>query len=147
MIGKMVTETRSPEETYELGRKIGLQARTGQVYTLTGDLGVGKTVFTQGFAAGLGIKGPVSSPTFTILQVYDEGRLPFYHFDVYRISDPEEMYEIGFEEYIEGEGVCFIEWANLIEELLPEQYTEIHIDKDLSKGFDYRLITVEEVQR
>ncbi len=92
-------------------------------------------------------KGPVSSPTFTILQVYDEGRLPFYHFDVYRISDPEEMYEIGFEEYIEGEGVCFIEWANLIEELLPAQYTEIHIDKDLSKGFDYRLITVEEVQR
>ena len=147
MIGKMVTETRSPEETYELGRKIGLQARPGQVYTLTGDLGVGKTVFTQGFAAGLGIKGPVSSPTFTILQVYDEGRLPFYHFDVYRISDPEEMYEIGFEEYIEGEGVCFIEWANLIEELLPAQYTEIHIDKDLSKGFDYRLITVEEVQR
>ena len=143
----MVTETRSPEETYELGRKIGLQARPGQVYTLTGDLGVGKTVFTQGSAAGLGIKGPVSSPTFTILQVYDEGRLPFYHFDVYRISDPEEMYEIGFEEYIEGEGVCFIEWANLIEELLPEQYTEIHIDKDLSKGFDYRLITVEEVQR
>ena len=143
----MVTETRSPEETYELGRKIGLQARPGQVYTLTGDLGVGKTVFTQGFAAGLGIKGPVSSPTFTILQVYDEGRLPFYHFDVYRISDPEEMYEIGFEEYIEGEGVCFIEWANLIEELLPAQYTEIHIDKDLSKGFDYRLITVEEVQR
>ena len=89
-----------------------------QVYCLYGDLGVGKTVFTQGFAAGLGIKEPVSSPTFTILQVYDEGRLPFYHFDVYRISDPEEMYEIGFEEYIEGEGVCFIEWANLIEELL-----------------------------
>ena len=89
----------------------------------------------------------MSSPIFTILQVYDEGRLPFYHFDVYRISDPEEMYEIGFEEYIEGEGVCFIEWANLIEELLPAQYTEIHIDKDLSKGFDYRLITVEEVQR
>lgn len=92
---------------------------TGQVYCLYGDLGVGKTVFTKGFAAGLGIKEPVSSPTFTILQVYDEGRLPFYHFDVYRISDPEEMYEIGFEEYIEGEGVCFIEWANLIEELLP----------------------------
>lgn len=91
---------------------------TGQVYCLYGDLGVGKTVFTKGFAAGLGIKEPVSSPTFTILQVYDEGRLPFYHFDVYRISDPEEMYEIGFEEYIEGEGVCFIEWANLIEELL-----------------------------
>ena len=143
----MVIETRSPQETFELGKKIGETAKPGQVYTLNGDLGVGKTVFTQGVASGLGITEAVSSPTFTIVQVYEEGRLPFYHFDVYRISDPEEMYEIGFEEYIEGEGVCFIEWANLIEELLPEQYTEIHIDKDLSKGFDYRLITVEEVQR
>lgn len=143
----MRIESNSAEDTFALGKQCGQKATAGQVYCLYGDLGVGKTVFTQGFAAGLGIKGPVSSPTFTILQVYDEGRLPFYHFDVYRISDPEEMYEIGFEEYIEGEGVCFIEWANLIEELLPEQYTEIHIDKDLSKGFDYRLITVEEVQR
>ena len=137
----MRIESNSAEDTFALGKQCGQKAAAGQVYCLYGDLGVGKTVFTQGFAAGLGIKGPVSSPTFTILQVYDEGRLPFYHFDVYRISDPEEMYEI------EGEGVCFIEWANLIEELLPEQYTEIHIDKDLSKGFDYRLITVEEVQR
>ena len=143
----MRIESNSAEDTFALGKQCGQKAAAGLVYCLYGDLGVGKTVFTQGFAAGLGIKGPVSSPTFTILQVYDEGRLPFYHFDVYRISDPEEMYEIGFEEYIEGEGVCFIEWANLIEELLPEQYTEIHIDKDLSKGFDYRLITVEEVQR
>lgn len=142
----MKIESNSAEETFALGKQCGEKAVAGQVYCLYGDLGVGKTVFTKGFAAGLGIKEPVSSPTFTILQVYDEGRLPFYHFDVYRISDPEEMYEIGFEEYIEGEGVCFIEWANLIEELLPEQYTEIHIDKDLSKGFDYRLITVEEVQ-
>ena len=138
----MRIESNSAEDTFALGKQCGQKAAAGQVYCLYVDLGVGK-----GFAAGLGIKGPVSSPTFTILQVYDEGRLPFYHFDVYRISDPEEMYEIGFEEYIEGEGVCFIEWANLIEELLPEQYTEIHIDKDLSKGFDYRLITVEEVQR
>ena len=130
----MRIESNSAEDTFALGKQCGQKAAAGQVYCLYGDLGVGKT-------------GPVSSPTFTILQVYDEGRLPFYHFDVYRISDPEEMYEIGFEEYIEGEGVCFIEWANLIEELLPEQYTEIHIDKDLSKGFDYRLITVEEVQR
>ena len=137
----MRIESNSAEDTFALGKQCGQKAAVGQVYCLYGDLGVGKTVFTQGFAAGLGVKGPVSSPTFTILQVYDEGRLPFYHFDVYRISDPEEMYEIGFEEYIEGEGVCFIEWAN------PEQYTEIHIDKDLSKGFDYRLITVEEVQR
>ena len=143
----MIIETNSAKETFELGKRLGEKAVAGQIYTLNGDLGTGKTVFTQGVAVGLGIKEPVSSPTFTILQVYDEGRLPFYHFDVYRISDPEEMYEIGFEEYIEGEGVCFIEWANLIEELLPAQYTEIHIDKDLSKGFDYRLITVEEVQR
>ena len=143
----MKIETFSAEEPYALGKKLGSEAKPGDVLTLIGDLGVGKTVFTQGFADGLGITEPISSPTFTIVQVYEEGRLPFYHFDVYRISDPEEMYEIGFEEYIEGEGVCFIEWANLIEELLPEQYTEIHIDKDLSKGFDYRLITVEEVQR
>ena len=142
-----VYETFSAAETHVLGKKIGETAKPGDVYTLVGDLGVGKTVFTQGIADGLGITEPVSSPTFTIVQVYEEGRMPFYHFDVYRISDPEEMYEIGFEEYIEGEGVYFIEWANLIEELLPEQYTEIHIDKDLSKGFDYRLITVEEVQR
>ena len=143
----MKIESNSAEETFALGKQCGEKATAGQVYCLYGDLGGGKTVFTKGFAAGIGIKEPVSSPTFTILQVYDEVRLPFYHFDVYRISDPEEMYEIGFEEYIEGEGVCFIEWANLIEELLPAQYTEIHIDKDLSKGFDYRLITVEEVQR
>ena len=120
---------------YAKGGKIGL----------FGGAGVGKTVFTKGFAAGLGIKEPVSSPTFTILQVYDEGRLPFYHFDVYRISDPEEMYEIGFEEYIEGEGVCFIEWANLIEEILPEHYRQVTIEKDLEKGFDYRRITIEEM--
>ena len=143
----MKIETFSEKETFELGKKLGTEAKPGQVYALLGDLGVGKTILTKGFAEGLGITEPVSSPTFTIVQVYEEGRMPFYHFDVYRISDPEEMYEIGFEEYIEGEGVCFIEWANLIEELLPEQYTEIHIDKDLSKGFDYRLITVEEVQR
>ena len=143
----MIIETNSASETLALGEKLGKAAKPGQIYTLNGDLGVGKTVLTQGFAKGLGITEAVNSPTFTIIQEYTEGRLPFYHFDVYRISDPEEMYEIGFEEYIEGEGVCFIEWANLIEELLPAQYTEIHIDKDLSKGFDYRLITVEEVQR
>ena len=143
----MIKETFSPEETFAFGKWIGEKALPGQVYTLVGDLGVGKTVFTQGVAEGLGITEPVNSPTFTIIQEYESGRMPFYHFDVYRISDPEEMYEIGFEEYIEGESVCFIEWANLIEELLPAQYTEIHIDKDLSKGFDYRLITVEEVQR
>lgn len=143
MIGKMVTETRSPEETYELGRKIGLQARPGQVYTLTGDLGVGKTVFTQGVAAGLGITEPVSSPTFTIVQIYEEGRLPFYHFDVYRIGDIEEMEEIGYDDYFFGEGICLIEWAELIEEILPDDRISITIEKDLAQGFDYRRITVE----
>ena len=139
----MVTETRSPEETYELGKKIGQQARSGQVYTLTGDLGVGKTVFTQGVAAGLGITEPVSSPTFTIVQIYEEGRLPFYHFDVYRIGDIEEMEEIGYDDYFFGEGICLIEWAELIEEILPKDRISITIEKNLAQGFDYRRITVE----
>lgn len=123
---------------------MGERARAGQVYTLAGDLGVGKTVFTQGFAKGLGVEEHVNSPTFTIVQEYEDGRMPFYHFDVYRIGDIEEMDEIGFEEYIAGEGVCLIEWANLIEEILPEERTEILIEKDLEQGFDFRRITVTE---
>ena len=136
-------ETHSPEETRAFGECIGREARPGQVYTLIGDLGVGKTVFTQGVAAGLDISGPVNSPTFTILQVYEEGRLPFYHFDVYRIADVEEMEEIGYDDCFYGEGVCLIEWADLISEILPEKYTRITIEKDLTQGFDYRKITVE----
>lgn len=132
------------QETRELGEKLGHNAAPGQVYTLIGDLGVGKTVFTQGFAKGLGITEPVNSPTFTIVQIYEEGRLPFYHFDVYRIGDVEEMKEIGYEDCFYGEGVCLIEWANLIEEILPEHYTQIIIEKDLEKGFDYRRITIQE---
>ena len=138
----MEYETFSAEETEKLGEQIGREAKPGEVYTLIGDLGVGKTVFTQGFAAGLGITEPVSSPTFTIVQVYDEGRLPFYHFDVYRIGDVEEMDEIGYEDYVYGEGVSLIEWANLIEEILPEHFTEIKIEKNLEKGFDYRRISI-----
>ena len=137
-----VIESFSAEETYALGEKIGQEARPGQVYTLIGDLGVGKTVFTQGVATGLGITEPVSSPTFTIVQIYEEGRMPFYHFDVYRIGDPEEMEEVGFEDCIYGEGLCLIEWANLIEEILPPAYTQVRIEKDLSRGFDYRKITL-----
>jgi tRNA threonylcarbamoyladenosine biosynthesis protein TsaE len=140
----MIIETRSAEETYQLGIEIGQRAKKGQVYTLVGDLGVGKTVFTQGLAKGLEIDEPISSPTFTIVQVYDEGRLPFYHFDVYRIGDISEMDEIGFEDYVYGEGVSLIEWANLIEEILPEERIAITIEKDLDKGFDYRKITIEE---
>ena len=139
----MVIETRSPEETFALGEKLGREAKPGQIYTLNGDLGTGKTVFTQGFAAGLGITEPVSSPTFTIVQVYDEGRLPFYHFDVYRIGDVEEMDEIGYEDCFYGEGVCLIEWAELIEEILPEKVIVVTIEKDLEQGFDYRKITLE----
>ena len=140
---RMVTETFQEKETYELGRRLGEEARAGQVYTLIGDLGVGKTVFTKGLAAGLGITEPVSSPTFTIVQVYEEGRLPFYHFDVYRIGDIEEMEEIGYDDYFFGNGVCLIEWAELIADILPEEHISIKIEKDLSQGFDYRRITVE----
>ncbi|MEF9945989.1 MAG: tRNA (adenosine(37)-N6)-threonylcarbamoyltransferase complex ATPase subunit type 1 TsaE [Lachnospiraceae bacterium] len=140
----MNIETFSAEETYWVGRTIGEEAKPGQLYTLVGDLGVGKTVFTQGLAKGLGIEEPISSPTFTIVQIYEEGRLPFYHFDVYRIGDSSEMDEVGFEDYIYGQGVSLIEWANLIEEILPEKRTEIRIEKNLDKGFDYRNITMME---
>ena len=140
----MIIETNNAKETFELGVQIGKEAKAGDVYTLVGDLGVGKTVFTQGLAKGLEIEEPISSPTFTIVQVYEEGRLPFYHFDVYRIGDVEEMDEIGYEDYIYGQGVCLIEWSNLIEEILPEKRREITIEKDLEKGFDYREIEMEE---
>ena len=126
----MIIETKTPQETFEVGKKIGENAKPGQIYTLTGDLGVGKTVFTQGVAAGLGITEPICSPTFTIIQEYESGRLPLYHFDVYRIGDIEEMEEIGYE------------WADLIEEILPEKLIKVTIEKDLEKGFDYRRITV-----
>ena len=139
----MVIETWSPKETYALGEKIGREALPGQVYTLNGDLGVGKTVFTQGVAAGLGIQEPVNSPTFTIVQVYEEGRMPFYHFDVYRIGDVEEMEEIGYQDYFYGEGLCMIEWAQLIEEIIPENARHITIEKDQDKVFNYRRIKIE----
>ncbi len=140
----MVIETRSPEETFRTGEELGRNASAGQVFALIGDLGVGKTVFTQGLAKGLGIEEAVSSPTFTIVQVYEGGRLPFYHFDVYRIGDVEEMDEVGFDDYVMGDGVSLIEWADLIREILPEKRTEIRIEKDLAQGFDYRKITVTE---
>lgn len=139
------TESFSAEDTHALGKKLGENAKPGDVYTLLGDLGVGKTVLTQGIADGLGIKEAICSPTFTIVQVYDEGRMPFYHFDVYRIGDIEEMDEIGYEDYFYGDGLTMIEWANLIEEILPSKRKEITIEKDLEKGFDYRRITIKEV--
>ncbi len=139
----MVIESYSDKETREIGYRMGMQAKPGEVYTLVGDLGVGKTVFTQGFAKGLLIEDSINSPTFTIVQVYEEGRMPFYHFDVYRIGDISEMDEIGYEDYFYGEGVSLVEWANLIEELLPPSYTEITIEKDVTKGFEYRKITID----
>ena len=138
-----IIESMSPEETFACGKKLGETAQPGQILCLNGDLGVGKTVFTQGFAAGLGITEPVNSPTFTILQEYTRGRLPFYHFDVYRIADIEEMEEIGYEDCFYGSGVCLIEWAGLIRELIPKEAIQIRIEKDLERGFEYRRISVE----
>lgn len=138
-----IYETASPGETRQLGYDMGKCASAGQVYCLDGDLGTGKTVFAQGFAAGLGVDGPVNSPTFTILQVYEDGRLPLYHFDVYRIGDVEEMDEIGYEDCFYGEGVCLVEWSELVREILPEDAVHVRIEKDVDKGFDYRRITVE----
>lgn len=143
----IIIETINAEETFKLGVKIGEQARPGEIYTLNGDLGVGKTVFTQGVARGLGIEEPVNSPTFTIVQVYEEGKMPFYHFDVYRIGDIEEMEEIGYDDYFFGNGICLIEWAELIQELLPKQIISVTIEKNPEKGFDYRKITIDGLEK
>ena len=134
--------TNSPEETFALGEKIGQGAKKGWIIGLCGDLGVGKTVFAKGFAKGLGITDDVTSPTFTILQVYEDGRLPLYHFDAYRIGDEEEMYEIGYEEYFFGEGVTLVEWPEMVEGLIPEEAGRITIEKDPERGFDHRKITL-----
>ena len=144
MLTRNLPQEKRRGETYAFGKKLGMEAQAGQVYCLNGDLGVGKTVFTQGFAAGLGIQEPVNSPTFTIVQEYDDGRLPLYHFDVYRLGDVDEMDEIGYEDYFYGEGICLIEWSERIREILPEHPIQITIEKDLEKGFDYRKISVNE---
>ena len=136
-------ESNSEKETWEIGNRIAQQCEAGTIVLLHGDLGVGKTVFTKGFAAGLGVEEPVNSPTFTIIQIYESGRLPLYHFDVYRIADVEEMDEIGYEDYFFGDGVCLIEWADLIQEILPPDVIAIEIEKNLEKGFDYRKITID----
>ena len=138
-------ESFSSEETFEIGKKLAQEAASGEVYCLYGDLGTGKTVFSQGFGAGLGIDEPLSSPTFTILKEYHEGRLLLYHFDVYRIGDSDEMDEIGYYDKVDGDGVCLIEWAELIEDILPPHYKKVVIEKDVEKGFDYRKITIEDV--
>ncbi len=140
----MIIESYQSKDTFRIGETIGQAAKAGEIYGLVGDLGVGKTVFSQGFAKGLGIVEPVNSPTFTIVQEYQEGRLPFYHFDVYRLEEPEELEAIGYEEYFYSNGVCLIEWPSKIKELLPKSIKLISIEKDIEKGFDYRLIRIEE---
>ena len=137
-------ESFSEEETFRIGKEYGEKARAGSVFSLEGDLGVGKTVFAKGFAAGLGITETVNSPTFTIMKIYEGGRLDLYHYDAYRIEDPSEMEEIGYTDYFYGEGTCLIEWACNIEEYLPDHITKISIEKKPEKGFDYRRITVTE---
>lgn len=137
-----VFHSRSEKETFQIGVSVGQTCEPGDIFLLEGDLGVGKTVFTKGVGKGLDVKEPISSPTFTILQIYEGGRLPLYHFDVYRIADVEEMDEIGYEDYFFGQGVCLVEWASMIQEILPENCTMVRIEKDLEKGFDYRKVTV-----
>ena len=143
---KTVNEVYSPEETFEIGKAFGRDAKAGEVYGFYGDLGVGKTVFVKGFAEGLGVTEDVVSPTFTIVQEYESGRIPMYHFDVYRIDDPDELFEVGLDEYLYGDGVVLIEWAELIEALLPKNVTKVRIEKDFQKGADYRRITVEKAE-
>lgn len=140
---KEYKESFSSKETFNIGMEIAKNAKPGEVFCLNGDLGTGKTVFSQGFGAGLDIEEPISSPTFTILKEYHDGRLPFYHFDVYRIGSEDEMDEIGYYDIIDGDGVCLIEWAELIKDILPRKYTTVTIEKDTEKGFDYRRITIE----
>lgn len=136
----MVWESFCEKDTAKIGETLAREAKPGEIYLLEGDLGVGKTVFAKGFALGLGITEPITSPTFTIIQEYEQGRLPFYHFDVYRIADEEEMFELGYESYFFGQGVCLIEWASLIQGLLPAECHTIRIEKDLERGFDYRRV-------
>lgn len=143
-MSEIVIESKESKDTWQIGYDLAKSAKAGAVFCLIGDLGVGKTVFSQGFGAGIGVEETINSPTFTIVQVYDEGRLPFYHFDVYRIADEDELFEIGFDEMIDGDGVSLIEWANLIPGSLPKHYTEIRIEKVLEKGFDYRRIVIRE---
>ena len=138
-----VYQSYSAEDTFSFGVQIGESCQPGDIFLLNGDLGVGKTVFSKGIGKGLGITEPISSPTFTILQIYEEGRIPLYHFDVYRIADIEEMEEIGYEDYFYGQGICLIEWASRIEEILPDNAVVITIEKDLEQGTDYRNITAE----
>jgi len=136
----MLLDSYSEEDTRSLALITAAEAKRGDIFCLDGDLGSGKTVFAKGFAEGLGIKEAVTSPTFNIVKEYKDGRFPLYHFDVYRIADPDEMYAIGYEDYFFGSGVCLIEWSELIAELIPENAIHVTIRRDPAKGDDYRSI-------
>ena len=142
----MIIETHSEEETLKSAMAFAKNIKPGSIICLDGDLGVGKSVFARGFARGLGITEPVTSPTFTLVQIYEGGRLNMYHFDVYRIGDPSEMYDIGYEDYFYSDGVCLVEWASLISELIPDYAIKVSIEKDISKGYDYRKIIIKDQQ-
>ena len=143
-MSNIIRETHNETETYNFAYELAKEAKPGQVYCLNGDLGVGKTVFARGFGAGLGIREPIVSPTFTILKEYDEGRLPLYHFDVYRIGSSDEMEEVGFFDKLDrGDGVCLIEWSVLIEDVIPAEAISVEILKKNEKGFDYRRIIID----
>ena len=137
----MVYSSNSPKETENIAKAFAKELKSGDVICLNGDLGVGKTAFVQGLAKALGVSEPISSPTFTIVNCYD-AKLPIYHFDVYRIEDCDEMYEIGYEEYVYGDGITIIEWQEKIKEILPEKRYDITISKDYSKHDDFRSIEI-----
>ncbi len=134
----------SYEETQRIASEFAKGLKKGDVLCMYGDLGVGKTAFVQGLAKGLGIKEHITSPTFTIVNEY-MGDMALYHFDAYRIADCDEMYEIGYEEYIYGSGISVIEWPQLIADILPEQRYDIEISKDYSKNENYREIEIREI--
>lgn len=142
-LGFMKKLVFSPEDTMKFALEIAKNTKKGDIYCLSGDIGAGKTHFTKGFAKGLSIKEEITSPTFTIVNEYLSGRLPFFHFDVYRISSLDEFYDIGYEEYFFEKGVCLIEWAELILPIIPSNATWIKIEKDFTKGEDFRTIEIE----
>ncbi len=141
----MIYNSNSPKETENIAKAFSKELKAGDVICLNGDLGTGKTAFVQGLVKALGYADPISSPTFTIVNCYEEARLPIYHFDVYRIEDPDEMYEIGYEEYVYGDGISLIEWSEKIKDILPCDRYDITIEKDYSKHEDYRKITIERI--
>ncbi len=141
----MIYNSNSPKETENIAKAFSKELEAGDVVCLNGDLGTGKTAFVQGLVKALGYAEPISSPTFTIVNCYEGADLPIYHFDVYRIEDPDEMYEIGYEEYVYGDGISLIEWSEKIKDILPCHRYEIEIEKDYSKHEDYRKISIERI--